>query len=98
MAYDPKPIQTQNVRLAPELKDLTEYLAENAHDLWAIGRIAEGWSYGPKRNDAKRKHPDLVPYGDLPDSERDYDRRASMETLKAVIALGYRIERVEPAS
>ena len=76
--------------LSPELLALTERLAENAHDIWAARRMAEGWTCGPKRDDAAKKHPDLVPYADLPESEKQYDRNAAMETLKAIVALGYR--------
>ena len=93
MAYSPKPIDTSKVKLAGDLLKLTERLAENAHDIWAKLRIEQGWTYGPKRDDATKKHPDLIPYADLPDSEKQYDRNAAMETLKAIIALGYGIEK-----
>ena len=89
--YEPSPIDTSGVTLTDEIVDLTERLAENTHDLWARQRMAEGWRYGPKRDDTTKEHPDLVPYGDLPDSEKEYDRKTAMETLKAIIALGYRI-------
>ncbi len=92
MTYQPKPIDTSGVTLSKELRGVTELLAENAHDLWAIGRIAEGWREGRERNDAEKTHPDLVPYGELPESEKDYDRTTAMMTLKAILSLGYRIE------
>jgi len=66
-------------------------LARNAHDIWARQRLADGWRFGPRRDDAKKEHPCLVPYEDLPESEKVYDRSAAMETLKAILALGYRI-------
>jgi len=90
--YRPQPIDTSRVTLPKDLLDLTERLAENAHEIWARQRIAEGWTYGPRRDDAAKRHPDLVPYGELPESEKVYDRNAAMETLKAIVALGYRIE------
>jgi hypothetical protein len=77
--------------LDQSLLALTEQLAENAHDVWARQRLAEGWTFGPARDDVTRKHPDLVPYAELPDSEKQYDRATAMETLRAVVALGYRI-------
>ena len=91
MAYQPKPIDVSGVVLPPELEALTERLAENAHDVWAAQRIADGWTWGPKRDDARKKHPDLVPYADLPDGEKEYDRKTAMLTLKAIAALGYRM-------
>ena len=87
--YTPKPIDTSNVELDDELKQLVEQLARNVHDNWAIGRINEGWTYGPVRNDALKQHPCLVDYDDLPDSEKEYDRYTSMETLKAILKLGF---------
>ena len=91
MRYDPKPIDTSAVTLRPELLALTERLAENAHDHWAIKRLAEGLIYGPEKT--AKTHPDLVPYQDLPEPEKEYDRKTAMETLKAIVALGFRIER-----
>ena len=81
------------MELPKDIVGLIESLAENAHDVWAARRIAEGWTYGPERDDAKKKHPDLVPYADLPDSEKEYDRQAAAQTLKAIVALGYSISR-----
>jgi hypothetical protein len=93
MRYQPKPIDTTHVQLTGDILDLTELLATNAHDIWAQQRIAEGWRYGSRRNDAGKEHPDLVPYEELPESEKEYDRQAAIETLRAIIALGYRIEK-----
>ena len=91
--YQPKPIDTSGIKLSDELHGLTELLAENSHDNWALKRIAEGWVFGPNRDDANKRHPDLVPYSDLPESEKDYDRKMAIETIKAILALGYRIQK-----
>jgi hypothetical protein len=93
MEYRPDPISTTAVELSSDFLKLTELLARNAHEIWAQRRLAEGWKYGPMRNDAAREHPCLVPYDDLPESEKEYDRKMAMETLKAIIALGFRIEK-----
>lgn len=92
--YAPKPIDTSDIELSKELLELTEKLAENVHDVWAIGRIKnEGWTYGEKRDDSKKQSPCLVPYSDLPDSEKEYDRNTAIATIKAIIALDYKIEK-----
>ncbi len=91
MSYDPKPIETTAVNLPPELLELTERLAENAHDLWAVQRLKDGWTFGPQRDDKAKKHPCLIPYAQLPESEKEYDRKMAMGTLKAILAAGYRI-------
>ena len=93
MMYKPNPINTSQVELPDDLVGLTEILAENAHDLWAKQRMKEGWTWGQERNEAAKKHPNLIPYNQLPGSEKEYDRRNAMETLKAVMKLGFRIEK-----
>lgn len=91
--YIPNPIDTADDELSEDLLQLVELLAENTHDNWAAGRIAEGWTYGPVRNDELKQHPCLVPYNELPDNEKEYDRVTSMETLKAIRKLGWKIEK-----
>ena len=91
-SYRPKPIVTIGIHLPEHLNDLTERLAENVHDLWATTRLAQGWTHGPARDDTAKKHPCLIPYADLPDSEKTYDRETALGTLKAILALGYSIQ------
>lgn len=91
--YKPKPVDTNNVELPRELTELTERIAENVHDNWALGRIAEGWTYGETRDDAKKTNPCLVPYAELPENEKEYDRVTAMQTLKLIVALGYTVEK-----
>jgi hypothetical protein len=91
MAYQPEPMDTSAVQLTADLLELTELLARNAHETWARQRLADGWRYGSQRDDARKEHPCLVPYELLPESEKEYDRQTAMGTLKAIIALGYRI-------
>jgi hypothetical protein len=93
MAYIPKPIDTSNIKLPQVILDLTELLAKNSHENWAALRLSEGWQYGPKRDDGKKRHPCLISYDELPDSEKEYDRKSAMETLKVIIACGYKIEK-----
>lgn len=91
--YTPKPIDTSDVELPESLEALTERLAENAHDHWAVQRMSEGWRWGAFRDDRAKTHPDLVPYAELAESEKEYDRKTAIETLRAILKLGYRIER-----
>lgn len=91
MPYTPKPIDTNQIELDDTLTGLTELLAKNAHDNWALERIRQGWTYGRTRDDGKKEHPCLIPYEDLPEEEKVYDRSTAMETLKAICAMGYHI-------
>ena len=92
--YKPKPIDTSHTVLGLELLKLVEQLAKNNHDHWAMKRMEEGWQYGPVRDDSKKFHPDLVPYDKLPEEEKEYDRKSVIETLKAVLAIGYEIKHL----
>lgn len=91
MTYKPKPVDTSGVELPEKILKLGEKIAENAHDVWALNRIEEGWTYGPERDDEKKTNPCLVPYSELTDSEKRYDREMAFETLRLVIGLGYSI-------
>ena len=94
--YVPAPRDTSDVRLTAEVSALTEDLAKNTHEVWAAQRVAEGWRYGPCRDEERMEHPGLVPYEDLPDSEKEYDRSTALETLRLILSLGYRISRGDP--
>jgi hypothetical protein len=91
MNYVPKPVDTSSSPLPGELEALTERLSENAHDAWALRKLADGWTYGPALDAVAKTHPDLVPYAQLPEEKKAYDRDTAMGTLKLILALGYAI-------
>lgn len=93
MTYEPKPVDTRDIQLPGELMELTEKIAENVHEVWAEERLKQGWRYGPARDDEKKETPCLVPYGALPEAEKDYDRQTALSVLKLITAMGYRIEK-----
>ena len=90
--YIPKPIDTSDIELPENLIPLLEAMAKNVHEVWAQTRIAQGWQYGSERNDAEKRHPMLVSYEDLPEEEKVYDRNTSVETLKLILKLGFKIQ------
>lgn len=89
--YIPKPLDTSNIAFPEQLTALIEVIAKNVHETWAQQRFAEGWVYGPKRSDDLKTHPSLVPYDQLPDEEKNYDRNTALNTLKTIIRLGFSI-------
>ena len=89
--YIPQPIDTKDVELPEELIPLAEEIAKNVHEVWSKGRMDNGWKYGEERNDAKKLHPCLVPYEELTETEKEYDRNTSQETLKLIMKLGFKI-------
>jgi hypothetical protein len=93
VAYRPSPRDTSGVVLPKPIEQLTELLAKNTHETWSRQRLAEGWRWGPKRDDERKEHPNLVPYEELSEQDKDYDRRTAMEAIKTILALGYRIEK-----
>jgi ryanodine receptor 2 len=93
LAYRPKPLDTSSVAIPESLFALMETLSANTHDLWARRRMGEGWTFGRQRDDGLRKHPNLVPYDDLAQEDRDYDRMLVCEVIKAILKLGYEIRR-----
>ena len=91
--YIPEPIDTSEVKLSEELVELSKLLAKNNHEVWARQRMEDGWHHGPGRSDDRKEHPSLVPYAELAESERNYDAIMVLEMLKAIIAMGYCIEK-----
>lgn len=89
--YIPKPIDTNDIRLSEELNNLVEQMAKNVHEVWAQTRISQGWKYGKERNDELKTHPCLIPYEELSEDEKEYDRNTSVETLKLISKLGFAI-------
>ena len=92
-AYIPSPMDLSSVELPESLIELSEMIAKNVHEVWSKSRMDEGWTYGPERDDVHKKHPCLVPYEDLPEGEKEYDRNTALNTIKLVKHLGYKIEK-----
>ena len=91
--YIPKPENTDAIQLSAELNDLVEAMAKNVHEVWAQSRMEQGWTYGPERNDQLKQHPCLVPYEQLPEVEKAYDRDTAVGTLKLICHLGFKITK-----
>ena len=91
--YTPQPIDTSDVKLPEDLESLVEQMSKNVQDVWAEARISQGWTFGEKRNDDLKTHPCLIPYEELPEEEKEYDRNTSIGTLKLIMKLGFKISR-----
>ena len=89
MAYKPSPIESPGAQISPELLKLSEQLARNAHEHWARLRLSEGWRFGAERNDTLKEHPGLVPFEELTEEEKNYDRQTVLGTIEALLAMGY---------
>lgn len=91
--YTPQPMDISDVRLPAELDELVEKIAKNVHEVWAQSRIEQGWTYGEERSDELKQHPCLIPYEELPEVEKDYDRDTALGTLKLICKFGFKITR-----
>jgi hypothetical protein len=91
--YVPHPVDICDVQLPEELTQLVEQIAKNVHEVWAKNRMDEGWTYGPECNDGLKHHPCLIPYEELPEIEKEYDRATAFGTLKLIVKLGFKISR-----
>lgn len=91
--YVPQPIDTNDILLPEELDLLVEQMAKNVHEVWALSRINQGWKYGNTRDDIKKEHPCLIPYEELPEEEKAYDRDTALSTLKLIKKLGFNISK-----
>ena len=96
--YTPQPIDTNDVKLPEDLEELVEQMSKNVHEVWAETRISQGWTYGEQRNDELKTHPCLVPYEELPEEEKAYDRNTSIGTLKLIMKLGFKILSISEAN
>ena len=91
--YVPQPVDTSDVQLPAELNELIEVIAKNVHEVWAQNRLDEGWVYGNERSDTLKTHPCIVPYDELPEIEKEYDRNTAMGTLRLISKMGFRITK-----
>lgn len=91
--YIPRPVDTSAIQLPAELMELAEAISKNVHEVWSKNRMDEGWTYGPVRNDEKKETPCLVPYEELPEAEKVYDRNTAFNTLKHIMSLGFQINK-----
>lgn len=91
--YVPQPADIRDISLPEELENLVEHVAKNVHEVWASSRASQGWTWGPKRNDDLKTHPSLVPYEELPEEEKQYDRNTAVGTLKLIMKLGFNISK-----
>lgn len=93
MNYVPQPMDTTDIQLPEELSVLVEQIAKNVHEVWAQSRMEQGWTYGEERSDALKQHPCLVPYEQLPEIEKAYDRDTALGTLKFICKMGFKISK-----
>ncbi len=91
--YVPQPADISDISLPEDLENLVELVARNVHEVWAWSRGSQGWTWGPKRDDDLKTHPSLIPYDELSEEEKQYDRNTAVGTLKLIQKLGFKISK-----
>ena len=91
--YIANPADLDSVQLPENILALREYIAENVHEDWSHQRMAEGYVYAEKTDEKNKTNKDLVPYCELLDSEKQYDRDMAYNTLRMLYKMGYVIEK-----
>jgi len=94
IGYHPRSIDLSQAAIPAEIRSSLEELSEIVHDQWAATRMAEGWKLGPVLDAARKVHPSIVPYNELPEKEKDRDRNSVLAAVAALIEKGYEIRRV----
>lgn len=68
------------------------------HERWVLERRSNGWRYGRIKNVTEKRSPYLVPWGDLPEEIREYDREAVRNMIPILKSLGIGISVIETHS
>ena len=71
-----------------------ERMAEMEHERWCREREADGWTYGPTRDDTRKTSPYLVPWGELADEVKEYDRVAVRALPELLMNAGFEVVRL----
>ena len=74
------PVSDRKIVLMGFTEGEVDLMAELEHERWNRERLAEGWQFGPERNVEKKISPHLVPWPELPDEIKEYDR----ETVRGI--------------
>ena len=77
-----------------EVQNIIEVLAKKIHIQWMKGRLEQGWLPGAVRNDEKKEHPSLIPYEQLSEDEKEYDRQTALTTIKGLLENGFEIREI----
>lgn len=75
----------------PDIQEMLELLAARVHEAWVQQRKAEGWTWGKIQSGDLKQHPGLVAYEQLPESEKDVDRRTARISIQGLLDAGFEI-------
>ncbi len=88
----PMPLRDPDEPLFTFAPEDVEMLAKHEHKRWMATKKAEGWRHGPERDEASKRHPDLVEWDALSEKSRQWDRNAVSELPETLAMYGFRIQ------
>lgn len=91
--FNPQPVDTSNITIPEKLEYFINKYAEHSHDKWSMDKLANGWIYGEIYSDSSKIQPLMKPYKLLSEKEKEIYRWPIKESLKTMLAWGWRIER-----
>ncbi|XP_074229378.1 ryanodine receptor 2 isoform X6 [Camelus bactrianus] len=91
--FNPQPVDTSNITIPEKLEYFISKYAEHSHDKWSMDKLANGWIYGEIYSDSSKVQPLMKPYKLLSEKEKEIYRWPIKESLKTMLAWGWRIER-----
>uniref|UniRef100_A0A6I8PDZ5 Ryanodine receptor 2 n=1 Tax=Ornithorhynchus anatinus TaxID=9258 RepID=A0A6I8PDZ5_ORNAN len=91
--FNPQPVDTSNITIPEKLEYFINKYAEHSHDKWSMEKLANGWIYGEIYSDSSKVQPLMKPYKLLSEKEKEIYRWPIKESLKTMLAWGWRIER-----
>nr|XP_037842109.1 ryanodine receptor 2 isoform X4 [Chlorocebus sabaeus] len=91
--FNPQPVDTSNITIPEKLEYFINKYAEHSHDKWSVDKLANGWIYGEIYSDSSKVQPLMKPYKLLSEKEKEIYRWPIKESLKTMLAWGWRIER-----
>lgn len=79
--------QRESARMGVDLHLMGDFGPEASHQSWMAQKVADGWVYGPVKDPAKKEHPCMVPFAELPKDQqaKDFIFRAVVHALKGTI-------------
>ncbi|NXU18458.1 RYR2 protein, partial [Pardalotus punctatus] len=91
--FNPQPVDTSNITIPEKLEYFINKYAEHAHDKWSMEKFASGWTYGETFSESAKVQPLMKQYKLLSEKEKEIYRWPIKESLKTMLAWGWRIER-----
>jgi len=74
-----------------------EIMAELEHGRWNVERLLGGWKWGPIKDEANKTSPLIIPWSELPEEWKEYDRDTARQIPDYLEKVGMEVVRM-PAS